>query len=98
MTVLTGVGAHFCAAHTDAGGRLHGHSYGVVAWFPVGDDAVDLQGLLIHALSPFDHAELLYELTRAEALAEAIGLSLPGCVQVDISRPLERLYAKWTSK
>lgn len=98
MVILTGVGAHLCAAHRDIAGRLHGHSYEVVAWFPAGSDAVALQCMLQAVIAHFDHTELLQELTRAEALAEAIAKLLPNCLQVDISRPLERLFAKWIKK
>jgi 6-pyruvoyl-tetrahydropterin synthase len=95
--VLTGVGWYFSASHYDEVRReTHGHSYEVVAWYPYDTprDAVVLQTCLKVALSGFDHKTLPPELTRAEAIAQAIMGLLDGCVAVDISRPVERLYAR----
>lgn len=91
----TGVGGVICAAHTDPQGRLHGHTYEVRAWFPAGADALELQARLNRALEPFDHAELQHELCRGEALCEAIAEQLPGAIEIEISRPLERIFARW---
>jgi hypothetical protein len=93
--VLTGVGCIICAAHVDAGGRLHGHTYEVTAWFPRGDDAIDLQGLLKFAASQFDHCKLPPELSSGEALCVALASKLPNAVRIDVSRPAERIYARW---
>ena len=96
MTTLTGVGGWFCAAHSDpVRTEIHGHTYEVVAWFEASPsrDAVVLQEALNHVLRGFDHRPLPPELTRAEAFAETIMFRLEGCVEVQINRPLERIYA-----
>lgn len=73
---------------------MHGHSYEVTAWFPAAD-ARPLQAELNRVLKFFDHDELLDELAWGEGLAEEVGNLLPGCIEVEISRPLERIYARW---
>lgn len=95
MIVITRVRSHFCAAHRDHDGRLHGHSYEVWASFPAGADAVDLQTDLAQTLVGFDHSELVYQAVRAEYIAEEIGRALPGCIAVDVIRPVEGLAARW---
>ena len=93
---LTGVGCAFSAAHhPPEGGEVHGHSYEVVAWFEAGQDARVLQRMLAAAVDLFDHKLLPPELASGEAMAEHIGQSLAGCVEVEIRRPLERIYARW---
>ena len=93
---LTGVGGIFSAAHQPPeGGDLHGHSYEVIAWFEAGQDARVLQSRLAAALEAFDHKVLGPETASGESIAERIGLSLAGCRQVDVRRPLERIYARW---
>jgi 6-pyruvoyl-tetrahydropterin synthase len=98
---LTGVGAIICAAHAERlSGVVHGHTYEVTAWHecPDSNDAVILQNHLQGVCSAFDHTTLAPELSRAEDLAAAIlRLSPPTCVEVEIRRPLERLYAKATA-
>lgn len=98
MTVDTGVGWHISASHRDRlTGKLHGHSWEVVAWHRCEDqnDAVILQEHLRGICKNFDHTELPPHLTRAEDMAAAIlKLSPPSCVEVEIRRPLERLYAR----
>lgn len=92
----TGVGWYFSASHYDnVRTETHGHSYEVTAWFPAGRDAVALQETLKGVLRTFDHRTLPPELSRAEALAEAIGKLIGDCVGVDISRPAERLHTRW---
>ena len=93
---LTGVGCTFSAAHhPPEGGELHGHSYEVTAWFEAGEDARVLQARLAAAIEPLDHKVLPPELASGEAMAEHVGRSLDGCFEVEISRPLERMYARW---
>ena len=93
---LTGVGCVFSAAHhPPEGGDVHGHSYEVVAWFNAGEDARTLQAQLAAAVHPLDHTVLPPELASGEAIAEHLGRSLDGCVEVEIRRPLERIYARW---
>lgn len=96
MTKLTGVGGVFCAAHRTPEGALHGHSYEVTVWFRHGHDARMLQRHLASVIADLDHGELPEHLTWGEQLAEHFATSLPGAVQVDVSRPLERIYARWT--
>lgn len=94
----TGAGWYFSASHHDAVRReTHGHSYEVVAWFPASPprDAVVLQETLKGALIAFDHKTLPDNLSRAEDLAAAIGGLIGDCVGVDISRPVERIHARW---
>ncbi len=91
-----GVGWYFSASHSDpVRQETHGHSYEVVAWFPAdGRDALVMQQLLRGVLQGFDHKTLPSELSRADALASAIMGLMTGCLGVDISRPVERLYAR----
>ena len=94
MTGLTGAGWFFCAAHRDPVRKeLHGHSYEVMAWWPLreGHDACFLQDLLKQALVGIDHTTLPDEFTRAEDIARLIGSKLPGAIRIDISRPIERI-------
>lgn len=93
---LTGVGCVFSAAHhPPEGGDLHGHSYEVVAWFEAGADARTLQAALAAAVEQLDHKVLPPELISGEAIAEHLGRALDGCVEFEIRRPLERIYARW---
>ena len=93
---LTGVGCHFSATHeAPEGGSPHGHSYEVTAWFEEGADARDLQKLLLSTTECLDHSVLAKELSSGEAIAAHIGRSLEGCVEVEVRRPLERIYARW---
>lgn len=91
----TGVGGFFCAAHRDRDtGQLHGHTWDVIAWFNSPKDAIALQGDLQAVLSAFDHQVLPDNLAWGEAIADAICGRLEGCVEVQISRPSERIYAR----
>lgn len=81
-------------------GELHGHTWEVTAWHYCADnnDAVVLQNHMMTICKVWDHTVLPPELSRAEDLAAAIlRLSPPTCVEVEIRRPLERLYAKATA-
>lgn len=93
---LTGVGGVFSASHDSPEGVLHGHSYEVWAWFPEGD-ARELQQKLRAVLERLDHTHLPDALAWGEALAEHIAGQLPGCREVEIRRPLERIGARWTA-
>jgi 6-pyruvoyl-tetrahydropterin synthase len=94
----TGVGGILSASHMDRlTGVVHGHSWEVIVWHRCVDenDAVMLQMHLHTMLQAWDHSVLPPELARAEDLAAAImALSPPSCVEVEIRRPLERLYAR----
>lgn len=91
---FTGVGGIFSASHHSPEGVLHGHSYEVWAWFEHGD-ARDLQQMLQAVLAELDHTHLADDLAWGEALAEHIALRLPGCTEVEVRRPLERIGARW---
>jgi 6-pyruvoyl-tetrahydropterin synthase len=96
---LTGVGCFFSATHhVPEGGDPHGHSYEVIAWFPEGEDARRLQAQLIAVTEAFDHKVLPDRLASGEALAAYIGHALVNCVEVEIRRPLERIYARWIAQ
>ena len=84
----------FSASHHSPEGSLHGHSYEVWAWFAQ-TDARDLQTKLNAVLASLDHSHLTNDLTWGEALAEHIGSQLPGCYEVEVRRPLERIGARW---
>lgn len=93
----TGVGGIFSASHHSPEGVLHGHSYEVWAWFPVAD-ARGLQEKLEAVLAEIDHTHLDDELAWGEALAEHIAGRLPGCIEVEVRRPLERIGARWRAE
>lgn len=94
MTVktLTGASAIFCAAHNSRNGVLHGHTWEVICWWEGSPDVVEKQQELIRYLKIFDHTVLADGIAWAEKLAETILLGM-NCVKVEVSRPLERLYA-----
>lgn len=91
--VLTGAGAILQVAHTGPDGRIHGHTYEVVAWWNGEPCAVEMQEKLNKWLSKFDHQTLPPRMTRAEDVGRQCKMAL-GCVRVDVNRPLERLYAR----
>lgn len=95
MTKLTGVGFVLSVAHNSPEGVLHGHSYDVTVWYRFGHDARALQRQVEPVKQLLDHTLLPDDLRFGENLAEHIGKQLPGCVAVDVSRPLERIYARW---
>lgn len=94
----TGVGWHLSAAHRDRlSGQVHGHTWFVIAWHICQDrnDAVILQMHLKTLLASFDHTVLPDELAMAEDFAAMVlKLSQPSCVEVEIRRGEDRLYAK----
>lgn len=91
--ILTGAGAILQVAHTGPDGRMHGHTYEVIAWWEGEPCVVEMQQKLQAWLSKFDHQCLPLRMTRAEQIASQCKMAL-GCAQVDVNRPLERLYAK----
>jgi len=92
--VQTGVGFLLRSAHSARGtGAIHGHTYEVVCWFPAGDDAEELQAKCERSCADLDHAILPEELAWAEALVAEI-MRRTGAEDVEIRRPLERLYAR----
>lgn len=95
MKTLTGVGTYFCAAHYDLPtGCLHGHTWEVEAWFEAGDNVVIQRDRLNQVLQNLDHQVLPEELAWGEDIAAHILKSLDGCVEVKVSRPSERIFAK----
>lgn len=95
--ILTGAGAIFCAAHHSRDGVLHGHTWEVVGWWTGQPDALKKQAELSGYLHAFDHSLLADSIAWAEDLAAQIAEDL-GCVSVEIRRPLERLYAKFSER
>lgn len=90
-----GVSCVLSVAHNSPEGVLHGHSYEVRAWYRFGSDARALQRHLEVVRDKYDHTLVDDELQCAENLAEVIGRDLPGCIAVDVNRPLEGIYASW---
>lgn len=94
--VLTGAGAILQVAHTGPDGRLHGHTYEVVGWWEGEPCAVEMQKRLQVWLDKFDHQSLPPRMSRAEDIARQCKMAL-GCADVDVNRPLERLFARLTT-
>lgn len=95
MTKLSGVSGVLSVGHNSPEGVAHGHSYEVTVWYRHGHDARLLKNYLAVVLDKLDHTVLPDELRLGENLAEHVGESLPGCIAVDVRRPLERIYARW---
>ena len=96
-TILTGVSGHFCAAHRDDAGRLHGHTWKVRAWFkcPSPADAACHKVALGAVLAQWDHTDLSDRgMMWGEDIARAVG-TLVNCVEVEVSREAEGYYARW---
>lgn len=92
VRTMTGVSAILSAAHRSREGVMHGHTWEVTCWWSGCPDAVVKQAELIKYLSIFDHTVLADGVAWGEKLAEAI-LKGMHCERVDVSRPLERIYA-----
>ena len=94
--MLTGVSGHFSATHKSPEGKWHGHTWYVKAWFrnKHRSDARVMQASLNQMLKRYDHSELAENLEWGEDIAREIG-SLINCVEVEVSRPAEGIYAKW---
>lgn len=93
-----GVGGVFSAAHRDQdNGALHGHSWEVTAWFDAGSDALIRQARLHRLLATIDHTTLPDELSWGADIARWVAEKFadPALAQVDVARPLERIYARW---
>jgi 6-pyruvoyl-tetrahydropterin synthase len=94
---FTGVSGVISAAHYSRDGVLHGHTWQVVVWWQADSHMLSADGRkqsLADYLRKFDHSVLPEQLTWGEDLAERIGLDMRAAA-VDISRPLEGIYAKW---
>lgn len=93
--VLTGASAILCVAHRGHGYGIHGHTWEVTVWRKDdGTSAEDIQTKLKSVLSEIDHSELPDHLIRGEAIAQWVGGKM-NAHSVDVSRPLERIYARW---
>lgn len=95
--MLTGVSGHFSATHKDRDtGKLHGHTWHVTAWFRnvCRSDARCYQAMLHTMLARLDHCELPDDLAWGEDIARQIAV-LGGCTEVEVSRPAERIHARW---
>ena len=93
MKVLTGASGILQVAHTGPDGRLHGHTYEVTGWWDGEPCALEKQAALNAWLAKFDHSSLPLGMSRAEDIGRQCLMAL-GCAQVDVNRPLERIYAK----
>ena len=99
MPSATGVSLPLSAAHRDLDtGQMHGHTWLVTAWWPREPgqrprDVRHLRAMLQDELAALDHTVLPDHVAWAEDLAEYL-LGVLGCSTVEVSRPLEGLYAK----
>lgn len=95
---LTGVSGTFTASHCCAEDTPHSHTWEVLAWFePRGrHDAVNYRATLDRLLHAWEGKTLPPHLQYGEEIAEWIG-RLVDCVEVVISRPDERIYARWVA-
>lgn len=93
MKILTGVGAHLSAAHYSRDGKLHGHTWEIVAWWSDAPCAISKQIELNDLLSKYDHEILPNNLAWGEDMAAWI-LGELDCRAVDISRSLERIFVR----
>jgi hypothetical protein len=94
--MLTGVAGHFSATHKSPEGQWHGHTWYVKIWFrnKHRSDARVMQASLNTMLKRYDHSELPEHLAWGEDIARELG-SLANCVEVEVSRPAEGIYARW---
>jgi hypothetical protein len=94
--MLTGVSGHFSATHKSPEGKWHGHTWYVKAWFRNNHrlDARVMQASLNTMLARYDHSELPEDLAWGEDIAREIA-TLINCVEVEVSRPAEGIYANW---
>jgi len=77
------------AAHTDAVGRVHGHSYVVEVWFGEGADLVTLAAFVRDTATEVDHSMLENSIgsSKMESLAAWFLSKIPLSVRVVVSRP-----------
>lgn len=93
--IQTGVSGILSVAHYKHG-KVHGHTYEVKAWWPAdGTDALERQDQLARVLKLYDHRGLARNESTGEQLAELIAARLEDVEEVEISRPFERIYARW---
>jgi len=92
LKVRTGASAIVSAAHRSQDGTMHGHTWEVKAWWAEGCCAIQRQAELRSYLSIFDHTVLGDEIAWGEALGKSVLMGLD-CVKVEVSRPLEGIFA-----
>lgn len=94
--MLTGVAGHFSATHKSPEGKWHGHTWYVKAWFRNKHrlDARVMQASLNTMLARYDHSKLPDNLAWGEDIAREVA-TLVNCVEVEVSRPAEGIYANW---
>lgn len=92
----TGISGHFSATHRSPEGQLHGHTWHVTAWFKNSyrGDARCFQAAFDRLLARFDHSELPDDLSWGEDIARQIAV-IGSCDEVEVSRPAERIHARW---
>ena len=95
---MTGVSGIISAAHHGSDGVLHGHTWQVIVWWHANGDIIltadRKKRYLFEYLKRYDHNVLPEELAWGENLAEKIGHDMRAAA-VDVSRPLEGIFAKW---
>lgn len=95
---MIGVGVIFSCSHRDpVRAELHGHTYEAVAWFPSEPprDAVVLQVKLAEIVkATLDHKTLPDHMTRAEDIRAMLLPLIGDALDVEINRPLERVYCR----
>lgn len=97
MALYSGVSEIICAAHESLDGRLHGHTWEVIAWWRNDSFLIDADNRkkeLKNFLSQFDHTKLLDCFAWGERLAEHIGIHMK-CDIIEVNRKLEGIYARW---
>jgi 6-pyruvoyl-tetrahydropterin synthase len=101
---LTGVGCVLSCSHDPVnhelfGGAEHGHSYEIMVWFDNDKGPRDYricQAAVETLRKQLDHKKLPPELSTGEAIAAYFAI-LQNVVQVDVNRPLERIFARWAA-
>jgi 6-pyruvoyl-tetrahydropterin synthase len=94
-SALTGASGHLSAAHRDASGRVHGHTWMLRAWWEAtGQDAVQMKRRLDNWISTYDHGELPETMTLGEQIAAQCGERV-GALVVEVSREPEGIFALW---
>lgn len=97
--ITTGVSGSFTASHRCVEVVPHSHRWEVLAWFAprARQDATVYRANLDRLLHAWDGGEMPPHLQYGEEIAEWVG-RLVGCVEVVVSRPDERIYARWTAE
>lgn len=93
LKVMTGVRGLICAAHAGPDGKLHGHTWSVIAWWSDGRCALRAKQDLDSYISFFDHTRLAESMSRGEDIAMRVAEDL-GCCAVDVERQLEGIFAR----